>query len=76
MIVTLEMRLNRWLENGGRLNESTRCGYTRLCRNHLIPYLGRVPLRDLTGQQISGMLVQRDPELPECGRSLHRFLIT
>jgi integrase len=55
-IVTVETWLNRWLDNSVRLRESTRCSYTQLCRNHLIPYLGRVPLRDLTGQQISGML--------------------
>jgi hypothetical protein len=54
--------LNRWLENSVRLRESTRCSYTQLCRNHLIPHLGQVPQRDLTGQQISGML-----------ESVHRF---
>jgi len=54
--VTVETWLNRWLENGVKLRESTRCSYTQLSRNHLIPYLGRVPLRDLTSQQISGML--------------------
>lgn len=55
-IVTVETWLNRWLETTSRLRESTRCSYLQLCRNHLIPHLGRIPLRDLTGEQITGML--------------------
>jgi integrase len=55
-IVTVETWLNRWLETTTRLRESTRCSYLQLCRNHLIPHLGRIPLRDLTALQITGML--------------------
>jgi integrase len=54
--LTLAAWLESWLRSRARLREATLRSYSELCRNHLIPYLGRVPLRELTNHDIQTML--------------------
>ncbi len=63
-VLTVGSWLDYWLEQISRptLAASTAHGYTKIVRNHLIPGLGSIPLRDLTAAQIQSYLngKQRD----------------
>ena len=45
-----------WLDTRATVRASTLRGYQAICANHLIPYLGAVPLAALSPRQVEGML--------------------
>ena len=55
-MITVEGWLTTWLDGRVRVRESTLRSYEQLSRNHLIPHLGRIPLRELGSRQITAML--------------------
>jgi hypothetical protein len=55
-LITVESWLATWLESRIQLRDSTLRSYTQLSRNHLVPHLGHVTLRELQPRQITAML--------------------
>jgi integrase len=49
--VTMERYVNQWLD-GLRLEASTVYGYRKIARNHVIPYLGMLPVPALTATRL------------------------
>lgn len=48
--------LNTWLDTRVTVRDSTLRSYQAICANHLIPYLGAVPLAALSVRQVEAML--------------------
>ncbi|MFL6114063.1 MAG: tyrosine-type recombinase/integrase [Catenulispora sp.] len=48
--------LTTWLDTRVTVRSSTLRGYQAICANHLIPYLGAVPLAALSPRQVEAML--------------------
>lgn len=71
--LTLGSWLDYWLEQIARpaLAASTIHGYTMIVRNHLIPGLGAVPLRNLTASQIQTYLNGKQRE-GLCGNTVRK----
>ena len=69
--------LQRWLDDvaSQRVRPRTFERYEGVVRNHLLPRLGRVPLRQLTPQHIERLYVAKRHELSPAGvRYLHQVL--
>jgi integrase len=55
--ITVEQYLTRWLEQIEHANSyTTHKGYAQLCRDHIIPALGRLPLKKLTQAHVQEVL--------------------
>lgn len=55
--ITVETFLNRWLETVKRSNRyTTHKGYAQICRDHVIPRIGKIFMAKLTQAQIQGVL--------------------
>ncbi len=54
---TVKEYLNEWVESYARLNTrpSTYDGYKRTIKNYIVPYVGHVPLNELSGQMVDKM---------------------
>lgn len=54
---TVKEYLDEWVESYARLNTrpSTYDGYKRTIKNYIVPYVGHVPLNELSGQMVDKM---------------------
>jgi integrase len=73
--------LGRWLESRVSLRPSTRRGYAAHVRGYLVPYLGAIPLADLTAGDVQAMFtaIARDETAlghPVGAATLHRIHAT
>ena len=73
--------LIRWLESRVSLRESTARGYAAHVRGYLVPYLGTIPLVDLTAGDVQAMFTAftRDESVlgrPVTAATLHRLHAT
>lgn len=57
---TVKEYLEEWVENHGKANlrPSTFAGYKSHIKNHILPYIGHVPLRQLTPAMLDNMFQQ------------------
>ena len=68
--LTVGAWLETWLGSRVRLRPATMRSYTGIVRTHLIPYLGGVPLRELSRREIEAMLVAIGRHSAASGRAV------
>jgi integrase len=68
--LTVGAWLETWLDSRVRLRPATLRSYTGITRAHLLPYLGGVPLRELSTREIQSMLTAIRRHSAACGRAV------